>query len=100
MKYDKLVRDLIPEIIASKGGKVIAHFASQNEYELRLRAKLQEEVAEFLESGAPEELADIMEVVYALGDVAGLDSAGLESVRAAKAAERGGFKKKIILEEA
>jgi predicted house-cleaning noncanonical NTP pyrophosphatase (MazG superfamily) len=100
MKYDKLVRDLIPDIIAAKGQKVIAHFASQDEYELRLRAKLQEEVTEFLESGAPEELADIMEVVHALGNVAGLNPAGLEKVRAAKAAERGGFEKKIILEEA
>lgn len=100
MKYDKLVRDLIPDIITAKGQNVVARVAEHDEYQRRLRDKLQEEVAEFLESGAPEELADIMEVVHALGNVAGLNPAGLEKVRAAKAAERGGFEKRIILEEA
>lgn len=100
MKYDKLVRDLIPDIIAAKGGQAKAHLASQPEYELRLRQKLQEEVAEFLESGAPEELADIMEVVYALGELAGLNKGGLEAIRKAKADERGRFEKRIVLEEA
>ena len=98
-KYDKLVRDLIPEIIAAKGGEAKTHIAEQEEYKKKLREKLQEEVAEFLESGTPEELADVMEVVYALGEIAGVNPADLERIRAAKATERGGFEKKIILEE-
>jgi len=98
-KYDKLVRDLIPDIIAAKGGKAIIRLASQEEYEAKLRDKLLEEVNEYLASGSPEELADILEVVHALGELTGHTPAQLETLRADKAVARGGFKKRIILEE-
>ncbi len=65
-----------------------------------LAATLGEEVAEYLESGSSEELADILEVVHALGALAGHGPEHLEQLRAAKAAERGGFKERIILKEA
>jgi predicted house-cleaning noncanonical NTP pyrophosphatase (MazG superfamily) len=97
--YNKLVRDLIPEIVAAKGGEAKIHIAEQEEYEKKLREKLQEEVLEFLESGKPEELADILEVVYALGAVAGVDQGQLENLRRTKAQERGAFERRIILEE-
>jgi len=100
MRYDKLVRDLIPEIIHSKGGQPVIHVASEQEYETKLRAKLQEEVNEYLENGNPEELADIMEVLYALGALKNHTPEQLEALRAAKAAERGGFTERVILEEA
>ena len=99
-KYDKLVRDLIPEIIAAKGGTAKVRLASAQEYEVKLREKLQEEVNEYLESSNPEELADIMEVVHALGALHSHTPEQLELMRADKATARGGFKKRIILEEA
>lgn len=98
--YDKLVRDAIPEIIRARGTEPVIRQASPEEYKEKLREKLQEEVGEYLESGSSEELADVLEVVYALGALAGHTPEDLEKLRVAKAAERGGFKKQIILEEA
>lgn len=99
MKYNKLVRDKIPAIINKQGQLPIIHTASQNEYSKKLTEKLQEEVKEFLESNDPEELADILEVVYTLGNQLKFSKSKLEKLRDKKAKERGGFKKKIILEE-
>jgi predicted house-cleaning noncanonical NTP pyrophosphatase (MazG superfamily) len=88
----KLVRDRIPQIIRSNGQEPIVYVAGAEEYAARLREKLTEEVAEFLASdNDPEELADILEVLFALAEQVGTDAQQLEKLRAAKAEERGGF---------
>jgi predicted house-cleaning noncanonical NTP pyrophosphatase (MazG superfamily) len=93
----KLVRDKIPQIIRAKALEPVIYVAGADEYAARLRDKLSEEVAEFLASDSdPEELADILEVVYALAGLAGTDPQQLEKLRAAKADERGGFADRII----
>jgi predicted house-cleaning noncanonical NTP pyrophosphatase (MazG superfamily) len=99
-RYDKLVRDGIPDIIRSKGGTPVTHVATQSEYGRALRAKLQEEVGEFLASNETEELADILEVVYALGELHGFRPENLDAIRDRKVELRGGFSGRIILEEA
>ena len=67
------------------------------EYRASLRAKLREEVQEFLDSDDdPEELADILEVLYALAEDGGTDRQQLEKLRSAKAEERGAFADRII----
>jgi predicted house-cleaning noncanonical NTP pyrophosphatase (MazG superfamily) len=97
MSQGKLVRDKIPQIIRSKGLEPVICTASTEEYATRLRDKLREEVEEFIASDDdPEELADILEVLYALAGQAGTDRQQLEKLRAAKAAERGGFDNRII----
>jgi len=97
MSQGKLVRDKIPQIIRSKGLEPVIYTASTEEYSTRLRDKLREEVEEFLASdNDPEELADILEVLYALAEQAGTDRQQLEKVRAAKAEERGRFADRII----
>ncbi|GGR00921.1 nucleoside triphosphate pyrophosphohydrolase [Deinococcus ruber] len=83
----KLVRDRIPELF---GGRVLAELSGEA-YAQALRAKLQEEVGEFLQSSEPEELADVLEVLHALAALQGLTPAALEQLRATKAAARGGF---------
>ncbi|MDD5433072.1 MAG: nucleoside triphosphate pyrophosphohydrolase [Candidatus Pacebacteria bacterium] len=99
MKYDKLVRDKIPEIIKSKGGLPITHIANDTEYWQKLKEKLQEEVSEFIEAQNIEEMADILEVVDAIFICKKFDRHQVENVKAKKAEERGKFNKKIILEE-
>lgn len=97
MNHGKLVRDKIPQIIRSKGQEPMVYVAGAGEYAARLRDKLTEEVAEFLASdNDPEELADILEVLYALAEQAGTDRQQLEKLRAAKAGERGGFADRVI----
>ncbi len=96
---EKLVRDKIPEIIEKNEGiKPKTRFAGK-EYNNSLKNKLKEEVKEFLKSEDSEELADILEVVYALGKEKGLNKEEIEDLRIEKRAKKGGFDKKIILED-
>lgn len=98
-KYNKLVRDKIPEIIKQKGGTAIIHIATQKEYWEKLKEKLGEEVKEFKAEPSIEELADILEVVDAIIEFKKFSKARLKQVKKDKKRERGGFKKRIILEE-
>jgi len=99
MKYNKLVRDKIPEIIKSKGGVAITHIAGDAEYWQKLKEKLQEEVNEFIEAENIEEMADILEVIDAIFNYKKFDEEDLKRVKEKKADERGKFDDKIILEE-
>lgn len=99
MKYNKLVRDKIPEYIKSKGGIPITHIANDKEYWEKLKEKLQEEIKEFSESETTEEMADIQEVIDSMCSYKKFSKKKLESAKKKKAKERGAFKKKIILEE-
>jgi len=97
-EYDKLVRDGIPESIRENDETPEIHVADGEEYRHRLREKLCEEAAEFRDSGDPEELADVLEVLAAIREVEDLDGAELETLREQKADERGGFADGIVLE--
>ncbi|QFG27614.1 nucleoside triphosphate pyrophosphohydrolase [Actinomadura sp. WMMB 499] len=94
---EKLVRDRIPEVIVRSGRHPRTRIAEQHEYTSLLRAKLLEEVTEYTSAGAPDELADVLEVLHALAAVHGLTPDDLERRRAAKAAERGGFTGRVVL---
>lgn len=97
-KYHKLVRDRIPEIIAAAGKKCITHTLRDDEYLRALDTKLSEEVAEYQADKSLEEMADVLEVLQTVCIARGHSLEELETVRAKKAAERGGFKDKIFLE--
>lgn len=98
-KYNKLIRDKIPEIIKQDNSIPITHIADDEEYWDKLKEKLSEEVNEFLKENTEEELADILEIVYAIRDYKKINPEKLEQIREQKAQKRGGFKKKIILDE-
>lgn len=96
--YNKLVRDKIPEIITVKGGTANTRVLDEEEYIEALEEKLREEVIEYVDQPSAEELADILEIVYALGELQGLKPHDIEDVRKTKAEERGSFKERIFLE--
>ncbi|WP_297638629.1 nucleoside triphosphate pyrophosphohydrolase [uncultured Clostridium sp.] len=98
-KYDKLVRDLIPEIIEKTGKTSKTRIVSGKEKTKYLETKLEEEVGEYLEDKNLEELADVMEVLFALADNLGYTEKDLLEKREEKKQARGGFKEGIILEE-
>jgi predicted house-cleaning noncanonical NTP pyrophosphatase (MazG superfamily) len=62
MKYNKVVRDKIPEIIEADNCNLKTHIANEEEYWEKLKEKLNEEVQEFIKEDTKEELADILEV--------------------------------------
>ena len=99
MKYDKLVRDRIPEIIGKSGKSCITEIISERDYLQMLDAKLDEELVEYHKDQNIEELADLLEVIRAVTVARGYSLEDLERVRATKAAERGGFEKRILLKE-
>ena len=99
MKYDKLVRDKIPEYIKSKGGTPITHIADDAEYWQKLKEKLVEEFDEFKKDESLEEFADLLEVIDALAEYKNFDRAAIEAIKRKKAEERGKFRGRIILDE-
>ena len=97
--YNKLVRDLIPDIIAASGNKCRTRVLSDEDYLEMLDAKLDEELAEYHADKNLEELADLLELIRAAAIARGYTLDELETARAEKAKERGGFEKKILLVE-
>lgn len=72
---------------------------SEEEYLLMLDAKLDEELAEYHADGSVEELADLLEVIYAAAKARGYTRSELENIRKKKAEERGGFDNRLLLLE-
>jgi predicted house-cleaning noncanonical NTP pyrophosphatase (MazG superfamily) len=96
--YNKLVRDKIPEIIKKSGGKAsFSYIKDDQEYLRALLGKDIEESKELRENPCLEELADKLEVLYAIGGALGLSPEDIEKARLKKKKERGGFKKRIFL---
>lgn len=96
--YNKLVRDLIPQVIEKSGRKFDIHIAKDEEYAKLLEEKLQEEVNEYLEDKNLEELADVLEVLVGLAGSLGYAEEELFEKRLQKKEERGGFEERVVLE--
>ena len=97
--YHKLVRDRIPEIIEKDGKSCVWSVLSEGDYMTLLDEKLGEELAEYRESKSMEELADLLEVMRAVAAARGSSIGEVEEIRRRKAEKRGGFEKRILLEE-
>lgn len=97
--YNKLVRDLIPEVIKSTGKECDIEVAAKEDRTELLEAKLMEEVNEYLQDKNLEELADVMEVLFGLAHNLGYSEADLLNKREEKLKERGGFKEGIVLKK-
>ena len=97
--YDKLVRDKIPEIIEKSGKQYEIEILSDEKYLEMIDKKLDEELMEYHKDKNLEELADLLEVIYAATTARGYSIEDLEKVRVEKVEKRGGFDKKILLKK-
>lgn len=97
-RYNKLVRDKIPEIIEQNGEKPIYRVLDNAEYLKELNIKLLEEANEFIEADNVEELADIMEVLDAIAIVKNISWNEVKKEQEIKRDKRGAFVNKIYLE--
>lgn len=97
--YDKLVRDRIPEIIESSGNKCEIEVVSDEIALEYLYKKLSEEVSELLEDKNLDEIADVMEVLFAIGSKYGYSEEDVLNRRNEKRDSRGGFENNLILKK-
>lgn len=100
MEFHKLVRDRIPEIITHDGEVPVVRILDDDaEYRRALLDKIVEEATELRDSdGDLEERADLQEALLNFDAIAKLSQKAIEAARADKAAERGGFDRRIYLE--
>lgn len=95
--YNKLVRDKIPDMIRAQGETPVTRILDGEEYLRHLEDKLDEETGEYHRDKTAEELADILEVVYALAEANGTSKEELQKIYQMKHDARGGFEKRIFL---
>jgi len=100
-RYDKLIRDRIPEIMDDAGVSYEIETLDDEAFERALRAKLVEEAGEAAvaagQGDLAKELADLLEVVRALMKATGLDPENVETLRERRRIERGGFARRLWL---
>jgi predicted house-cleaning noncanonical NTP pyrophosphatase (MazG superfamily) len=96
----KLVRDRIPELAAATGHPgSFQQAATKAEFALWLRAKLLEEAQEATTAapaGLVEELGDVLQVLYALAELAGCAAADVECARVRKARTHGAYTRRLL----
>ena len=97
MIYNKAIRDKIPKIIEKDGHTCNIKTLSDEEFLVQIEKKLSEEVEEFQNDKNPEELADILEVIYRIAQLRGISKEKLEEIRIKKVEERGAFDKNLYL---
>jgi predicted house-cleaning noncanonical NTP pyrophosphatase (MazG superfamily) len=99
--WNKLVRDRIPEIIRARNQEPVTRFLADEEFIGELRAKLIEEANEALRAASVQdlatELADVLEVLRALGDAVGISFHEIERLRQERMETRGGFSQRVYL---
>ncbi len=102
-RYNKLVRDRIPEIIAANGAESVTRTLTMEQFIPALKEKLIEEAREVRDVATPDELqielADVLEVVQALAIAAGISIDTIEVLRHERAESRGGFSERVLLIE-
>ncbi len=99
IEYNKLIRDRIPEIIEKSGKEAVVEKAEGDHLLDLLNLKLDEELAEYKESGNIEELADLVEVIYGILECKGILIDNFETIRKDKVAKRGAFKEGLVLKK-
>ena len=97
LKHSKAIRDKIPEIIQKDGYSCNVKELSDEEFLVEIEKKLSEEVIEYQNDRNPEELADILEVIYRIAKLRGISKEDLENIRIKKLQKHGGFEGNLFL---
>ncbi len=97
--YNKLIRDNNVKIMQDKGCRVTYEILDDKRYGEELDKKLKEEVEEYLDDYSIEEMADVMEVIYAILKYRGVSMEEVEKIRKQKRDRKGAFEKKIFLKD-
>ncbi|MEH0108500.1 nucleoside triphosphate pyrophosphohydrolase [Tersicoccus sp. MR15.9] len=99
----KLVRDGVPEITASRGGRYVTRIMDHTEYVACLRSKLAEEADEVIEAttraGRLEEIGDVLDVVDALIEAEGFHPEQVDEQRRQKRRSHGTFAGRVLSTE-
>lgn len=82
--YNKLIRDNNVKIMQDKGCRVTYEILDDKRYGEELDKKLKEEVEEYLDDYSIEEMADVMEVIYAILKYRGVSMEEVEKIRKQK----------------
>lgn len=99
MKYNKLIRDRIPEIMRTNNQKPILRKLDESSYKIALLDKLIEEAQELKEAnGDIGERADVAEVLRAIDKVFNISEKDLQKRLVGKREKRGAFEKRLYLE--
>ncbi len=97
-RYNKLVRDKIPELLMRSGKRPIFRRAQGEELKQYASAKIVEEAKEFAKSGDLDELSDLVEAIYFRLQLEGISAHEIHERMARRRRERGGFEGGVILE--
>jgi len=101
VKYNKLIRDRIPEIIKKAGWKPTVRKLKKAEFLKALKKKVLEEARELIRAkdkkGVINEIVDIQELIDTLTSEIGLSKPQIKKFQAVKRKKRVGFKKRLFL---
>jgi predicted house-cleaning noncanonical NTP pyrophosphatase (MazG superfamily) len=99
--FNKLVRDKIPDLMRKKNINVFEYAMEKEGYIQELKRKLLEEAEEVISASSKaditEELADVLEVIFALANVYDITHDQIEHARCVKKESRGGFEEQIYV---
>ena len=102
-QYDKLVRDGVPAILLAGGHNPVSKTLVGKELLAALRAKVDEEVAEYDaaldDDQAADELADLVEIATAMARQRGCSENRMMQLRATRSPQLGVYDRGIFLVE-
>ena len=100
-KYNKLIRDRIPEIVKRAGWTPTVRILKKSEFLNALKKKVFEESGELIQAkdkkGIIDEIVDIQELLDVLASEIKITKSEIKKFQAAKRKKRGGFKKRLFL---
>ena len=101
IKYNKLIRDSIPEIVKRAGWLPTVRTLERGEFLNALKKKVLEEAGELIQAkdkkGIIDEMVDLRELLDALALELKLKREELKKFQKIKRKNRGGFKKRLFL---